>query len=155
MNYYVNKSMTWIKIALMNWNAENRKDSMFMIKEFFLSAIRIPWMNLLFMSFNIINYWLKKNDHEWLNWTKTEYEKKKYLIYCKNFSFENCCPINKYFNVFIKNFPWLAIIKHLIIEKCAKNKILIFINEIVKMILIIKICSAKWSMFEMILTMFL
>ena len=41
MNYYIDKSVMWVKIALMNWNAENKKDLIFMIKKFFLSAVKI------------------------------------------------------------------------------------------------------------------
>ena len=41
MNYYVDKSVIWIKVALMNWNAEDKKNSMLTIREFFLSAIKI------------------------------------------------------------------------------------------------------------------
>ena len=155
MNYYINKLVMQVKVALMNWNIKNKRDSMFIVREFFLPAVRISWMNFLSTGFNIINYWLEKNSHEQLNWTKTEYKKKKNLVYCKDFSFENHCFINKYFNIFIKNSSQLIIIKYLIMKKCAKNKILIFINEVVKMILIIKIHSVKWLMFKMILTVFL
>ena len=155
MDYYVGKSVARAKVALANWNAEGRRGPMPTVRGSFLPAVRIPRMNLLSTGFSIINRWLEKNGHERLNWTKAEYEKKGYLAYRKDFSFENRCPIDKYLNVFVKNSPRLAIIKHLVMEECAKDKILIFTNEVVEAVLITKVRSARRSMFGMVLTAFL
>lgn len=146
-NYAIEQSVKNAKTAA-NWVAGGKVKRRPSVKASFVTAVRIPRMNLL-APFGEINQRYIKDREAPYKWTCEKFKNCGWLDYDpKNLRLKsetnpdkhNSSPIDMYYDDLVEDSPRLYVVKHFVCKEFKGEKILIFTNEVAEALLIVKVC---------------